>query len=76
MSTNQTDFGNRTTKALLLTKLHKGIWAFIRYCLSFKSTVPYEIFACKPHVSYSESVLCHTNLGSKVVWEQGRGYWN
>ncbi len=76
MSTKHNDFGNSTTRAILLTELHRQIWAFIRVCLPFVSSVPDEIIACKPHVRFPKSVLCHTKIGPRVVWERGRGYQN
>ncbi len=74
MSTRHKGFGKITTNSPVLTEFFRQIWAFAGGCLSFVSSVPDEHIACKPHVRFPESVLCHTKLGSKGIWEQGRGY--
>lgn len=74
MSTKHNNFGNRTTNTHLLPELQRQIRLFLEHCLSFGSRVPDGFIACKPHVRYPESVLCHTKIGSKVVGERGRIY--
>ena len=49
-------------------------WVFVWCCLSGVREGLVKFFACKPHVRFPISVLCHTNLGSDVVQERGRGY--